>query len=461
MAIKLIIFDLDGVLVNSREMHYHVLNRALENIDKKYIISIDEHLSTYDGLSTTKKLQLLTKNKNLDPTLHNQIWKNKQKETWRYINENYTYDEEKRNMLKSLKNKGYIIYVASNSVYETIKLMLLRKGFMEYIDYFISNEDVVNPKPSPEMYMKCMIRKGFSIKQTLIIEDSHIGRKAAYESGSYVLGIKDSNDINLKKIEDYIKMLNTENTEKQLWDGYCNIVIPMAGEGSRFKKVGFCFPKPLIEVNEGKPMIQLVVENIGINPKQSRFIFIVREEHIKKYNIEYLLRLIAPNCIIIPTDGLTEGAACSILLAKDYINNKDKLFLANSDQFVEWEPNIFMYSVTNDNIDGAIATFNSTHPKYSYAKLDENGYVCEVAEKKPISDNATVGFYYFKHGSDFVEGAERMIKKNIRVNNEFYTCPVFNELIEDGKKIKCYPVDRYWCIGDPSSYEYFMNNYKV
>ena len=458
MQIKLIIFDLDGVLVDSRDMHYKALNKALESIDSKYIISREEHLSTYDGLSTTKKLKLLSKNKNLDSTHHQTIWEMKQKFTFDIINFEYTYDERIRQILQQLKQKGFTIYVASNCIYNSIKMILLRKGFIEYIDYFISNEDVNNPKPSPEIYQKCMIRAQVSCKETLIIEDSHIGRKAAVDSGANLLPVENPYDLSLKKINDYINTFKMSET-KQLWQGSCNVVIPMAGEGSRFSKAGYTFPKPLIDVH-GKPMIQVVVENLGINPEKSKFIFIVRTEHLEKYNLPHLLNLIAPNCTIIQTDGLTEGAACSILLAKEHINNEEHLVLANSDQFMEWDSNVFMYSMTADDIDGGIVTFENSHPKWSYAKLDENGFVNEVAEKKPISNNATTGIYYWKHGSDFVKYAEQMIQKNIRVNNEFYTCPVFNEAIEDNKKIKIFPIERMWGIGVPEDLTYFLENYK-
>jgi HAD superfamily hydrolase (TIGR01509 family) len=458
MVIKLIIFDLDGVLVDSREMHYKSLNNALSTFGNQYIISRNEHLSTYDGLSTTTKLNMLTKNKGLPVELHNDIWKLKQICTQNIINNEYTYDERIIQILKQLKNNNYLIYVASNCVYNTIKMILLRKGFMEYIDYFISNEDVKNSKPSPEIYQRCMIRANVSCFETIIIEDSHIGRTAAIASGAYLIPVENPEDVSLKTIHFHInKQIMTE--QKQLWKGYCNVVIPMAGEGSRFSLAGYTFPKPLIDVHN-KPMIQIVVENLALDTSKCKFIFIVRSSHMEKYNLSYLLNLIAPNCVIIETDGVTEGAACSILLAKEYINNDEHLLLANSDQFMVWNSNVFMYSMTADNIDAGIATFNSNHPKWSYAKLNEDGFVCEVAEKKPISEHATCGIYYYKKGSDFVKYAEQMINKNIRVNNEFYTCPVFNEAIQDGKKIKIFDIKQMYGIGTPEDLNYFIENYK-
>ena len=166
-----------------------------------------------------------------------------------------------------------------------------------------------------------------------------------------------------------------------------------------------------------------------------------------------------PNCKIVEVDQLTEGAACTVLLAKEHINNDAPLFMANSDQFVEWNSNEFMYKMNENNADGGIVTFKATHPKWSYAKVGEDGYVTEVAEKNPISNNATVGFYYWKNGSDFVKFAEQMIEKDVRVNNEFYVCPVFNEAIGDGRKIKTFEATKMWGLGTPEDLNYFVNNH--
>ncbi len=135
-------------------------------------------------------------------------------------------------------------------------------------------------------------------------------------------------------------------------------------------------------------MIQKVVMNLNI---EANYIFIVQQEHYKRYNLESVLNLIAPGCRIVQIDGLTEGAACTALLAREYIDNQSPLIIANSDQIVEWNSSEFLYSLQHQDLDGGLATFNSTHPKWSYAKVDSNGLVTEVAEKRPISDLATVG----------------------------------------------------------------------
>tara|TARA_B100000424_G_scaffold270346_1_gene269437 strand:- start:587 stop:1954 length:1368 start_codon:yes stop_codon:yes gene_type:complete len=451
--IKLVIFDMDGVLVDARDLHYDALNRALIKIDPKFYINKEEHLSTYDGLPTSKKVQILSEKKELPEDRHEFIWREKQKATIEIVKEEFTIDERMVNILKKLKNLDYKVCVASNSIRETVKMMLLKKGLLEYIDFYYSNQDVKNPKPSAEMYFQCMIKAEVNAKETLIVEDSHIGRKAALSSGAHLCAVIDPQDVTYDKIIKSINEINASAKEKPKWQGgKMNVLIPMAGAGSRFQKAGYTFPKPLIEV-EGKPMIQVVVENLNIDAKH---IFIVQKEHYEQYNLQYLLNLISPGCEVVQVDSMTEGAACTTLLAKELIDNNEPLLIANSDQYLDWESNEFMYSMVGDNIDAGMATFEATHPKWSFARLDESGYVCEVAEKKPISNIATCGIYYWKKGSDYVKFAEQMISKDIRVNNEFYVCPVFNEAILSDKKIKVFNVKKMWGIGTPEDLNRFL-----
>jgi len=453
--IKLIIFDLDGVLVNARELHYNALNRALDSIDKKYVIEREEHLSTYDGLSTKKKLNLLTKNKDLPKELHDKVWELKQQMTLKII-DGFSADDRIRGILRSFKSEGYIISCATNSIRETAKLQLIRKGFFEYIDFMYSNQDVKNPKPSSEIYLRCMIRAEVNPNETLIVEDSDVGRKGALSSGAVLCPVKDSDDVSYDKIKRAINISNQSEEIKPKWQGdTMNVLIPMAGAGKRFEEMGYSFPKPLIDV-DGKPMIQVVVDSLNIDAK---YIYVVQKEHYEKYNLKHLLNLISPNCEIVQIDEMTEGAACTTLLAEEYINNDEPLLLANSDQYLDWNSNEFMYSMIADDIDGGILTFTATHPKWSFAKLDDSGFVERVAEKDPISNIATVGVYFWTKGSDYVKYCKQMIEKDIRTNNEFYVCPVYNEAIQDGKKIKTFHINReqMWGMGTPEDLERYIN----
>jgi len=235
------------------------------------------------------------------------------------------------------------------------------------------------------------------------------------------------------------------------------ILIPMAGEGSRFAKEGYTFPKPLIDVR-GKPMIQVVVENLDFD---CEYVFLVRKKHLEKFDglLETLQRITNGRCSIVEVDGLTEGAACTALLAEKYIDCEESLLIANSDQFIQYEPKNFNTLKSLTNLDAIVFTFNAVHPKWSFVKTNSRGFITEVAEKKPISDIATCGIYWYRKGSDFVKYAKQMIEKDVRVKNEFYIAPVYNELIQDGKTLVPFYVDKMWGIGTPEDLRYYMETY--
>jgi NDP-sugar pyrophosphorylase family protein len=234
------------------------------------------------------------------------------------------------------------------------------------------------------------------------------------------------------------------------------ILIPMAGEGSRFSKEGYTFPKPLIDVR-GKPMIQRVVENLDF---VSEYVFLVRKKHIEQYAglIDTLQRITNGSCRIVEVDSLTEGAACTALLAKEYINNDEDLLIANSDQFIEYQRQNFISLKNMTGVDAIVWTFNAVHPKWSFVKTNARGYIVEVAEKKPISDIATCGIYWYRKGSDFVKYAEQMIEKDVRVNNEFYIVAVYNELIGDNKTLIPFYVHKMCGLGTPEDLRNFLEN---
>jgi HAD superfamily hydrolase (TIGR01509 family) len=449
--IKLIIFDLDGVLVEAKQIHYEALNKAL---GFEYAIEWSEHLSTYDGLKTNQKLEMLTEHKGLPVEQYDKIWNKKQQLTLQALSNlkpNFTIKEA----ISKLSQEGYKIACCSNSIRKSVLTMLSKLDLIEHMDLILSNEDVKNSKPHPEIYWKAISMMKYLPEETLIVEDSPYGLLAASRSKSNVMRVGSPKDVTYRNITKYLKSSKMNITPKWKNDKL-NVLIPMAGAGSRFEAAGYTFPKPLIEVRK-KPMIQVVVENLNID---ANYIYVVQKSHREKYNLDTLLNLLTPGCKIVEVDEITEGAACTALLAKEHIDNNNPLFFANSDQFVEWDSNEFMYKMQETNADGGIVTFNATHPKWSFAKIDKQGLVTEVAEKNPISDIATVGYYYWKQGSDFVKYAEQMISKNVRVNNEFYVCPVFNQAIEAGLQIRTFNTDGMWGLGTPEDLNYFLENYK-
>lgn len=238
-----------------------------------------------------------------------------------------------------------------------------------------------------------------------------------------------------------------------------NIVIPMAGAGSRFAKDGYVDPKPLIQVHN-VPMIKLVIDNL--KPSQAhRFIFICQAAHIQKYNLTEKLTQWAPSSVIIEIDGLTDGAACTVLAAKELINNQDSLMIANSDQYIDTNIDHYLHHMDVKHLDGLIMTMKATDPKWSFVGLNEKNFASTVVEKQVISDEATVGIYNYARGQDFVESAEKMIAHNERVNNEFYVAPVYNQLIKAGNKIGIYNIgseaNGMYGLGTPQDLSLFLS----
>lgn len=232
-----------------------------------------------------------------------------------------------------------------------------------------------------------------------------------------------------------------------------NIVVPMAGRGSRFAEAGYQLPKPMIDVN-GHPMIECVTRNITPDCEH-RFIYICQEEHLKQFKLDSMLSRISPGCKIVTVDHITEGAACTVLLAEQYIDNQDALMIANSDQYVDTKIDEYLKAIKEH--DGLIMTMPAEDPKWSYIRYDESGFVNLVREKEVISNQATVGIYNYKHGCDFVNYAHQMIEKNIRVNQEFYVAPVYNEMIEAGKKIVfCDVGEKMYGLGIPEDLNKFL-----
>ena len=448
---KLIIFDLDGVLIDSKNIHFTALNEAIKNISTEFLISKEDQFMFYEGLPTKEKLKLLTKKKGLDKKYYEIIWNKKQEQT-KFLLNNIKQDDDLIKKIKHIKSFNIKVAVASNSIKNTIVQCLELLGISDLIDYVIGSDDVNFSKPHPEMYWKAISHFGFLLEDAVIFEDSLTGKIAASDSAIKMISVKNREDLSDEKIEQAVLYLKNK---KKIWkDSNLNVIIPMAGAGNRFYAEGYLMPKPLIDV-DGVAMIQAVVNNLNIDAK---YTYIVQQEHYDKYNLKYLLNAITPSCNIIQINGITDGAARTCLLANDYIDNKDPLLIVNSDQILEWNSREFLYELYSKNVDGGIATFKSSDSKWSYAKTNEEGFVIEVAEKNPISDNATVGVYYWKHGSDFVKYANRMILNNIKTNGEFYVCPVFNEAINDNKKVCIIPIEKMWGIGTPEDLKFYLQN---
>lgn len=236
--------------------------------------------------------------------------------------------------------------------------------------------------------------------------------------------------------------------------------MPMAGRGKRFADAGYENPKPLIPIH-GRPMTEVVIDNLRPT-RPHRFIFLILRDHAREFEFDRHLLRWAPGSEVVFVEQVTEGAACTVLLARDLIDTADPLMIANCDQWVDADINEYLAVGDDSDVDGVIMTMWSDDPKWSFVRFDAAGRVCEVVEKKVVSNEATVGIYNYRHGRDFVRAANAMIASNLRVNNEFYVAPTYNELIAEGQNLKVFNVGRedagMYGLGIPADLQRFLAN---
>ncbi len=464
--IQNILFDLDGVLFDGAPLHRRVFLEAVARISPESKLTVDFHDQHLNGLSTKQKLAYLVEHTIISENQTHDIETLKQTLTWNYIETMETESSRLQEILTTLK-KSYKLFCVTNSIQKTTDMVLKKLGIYTAFDGIITNEHIKHPKPSSEIYEYTFTKYSLIPSNCLILEDSLFGRTAAFGTGAHVLPIVDPTDVTLEHIQSTIQSLMIP---RHLSLQQCvNIVIPMAGHGSRFSKKGYTIPKPFIPVF-GKPMIQWVIENILPTPEKygsvvihplvkARFHFIAQEEHLKQYSLDTICTKMNIEYTITTVKQVTEGPACTVLLTKGHINNNDPLITINSDQFLDWNCNEFYRTLLNPYYDGCISTFyqpNTSDIKWSYAKVDSNGHVTEVAEKKYISNLATTGIYGWKRGSDFVKYAEEMISNNDRVNNEFYVCPVYSYALKNKGRVRTFDCKKLWGLGVPEDLEHFL-----
>ena len=455
--IKLIIFDLDGVLLDCKKIHENAFIKSWNTIYNNIPITEKIHENYLEGRNTLGKIEILEKRYNINVN-KGLIFEKKQL----YTNEElelFQYPNKFLDIFINLKNKGYLLACASNSISSTVQYILTQLQIKMYFDCILSNEDVVHPKPNPEIYLKTMELMNVLPHETLIFEDSNVGLTAAYASKANVIKVIDSLDLN----ESFINKSIATRMNYKPWENDPNwkltIVIPMAGEGSRFKIEGYTITKPLIPIQD-KPMIQWVLDNLKSKnselQKRIEYHLCVRSDVIHK------LKDIS-NVFLHEIPCLTEGPASTVLTMRSNLeHNNYPLLIANSDQFLEWDFDDFLEASINPQYEGCISTFNqpdSNDIKWSYAKVDINGLVTKVAEKEYISPHATTGIYFWKSASNFVKYVDTMISNNDRVNNEFYVGPVYNYAIQNNEKIRIYNCKNMWGLGVPNDLKKFITHY--
>ena len=232
-----------------------------------------------------------------------------------------------------------------------------------------------------------------------------------------------------------------------------NLLIPIAGRAQRFINEGYNMPKPLIMVKE-RLMIDLAMTSVAW--EDCNLIFVVRKDHVYSFAIDQILKqYFGEHIKVVTTDGITCGSVCTCLLAKEHIDNNAPLLIYTPDVFFQNQFN--PYEIDPD-VDGMLLTFKANSDAHSYVQLNEEGNAIKTAEKVVISQNAAVGVYYFRHGSEFVKKAEQMIDLEMTVNGEYYICPIYNLFIEDDQIIKIKEVEKMHVLGTPEELEFYLKN---
>lgn len=448
-------FDLDGVLIDLKELHRDAYITAWNHINPQSPIDILFHNAHLEARPTKDKIVLC------DSILHTTTSIQEVNLLKQALTENLLFKFEGlpnvSETIRWLKSQGHRLACCSNSIRKTILISLQKLKILDQFDLILSNEDVAHSKPHPEIYTTAATYFNVDPSECLVFEDSVVGKKAATDAGCQVIPITNSSDLTI----DFVKIcLETGSRIPPSCPSTIHLVIPMGGLGSRFETEGYKIPKPFLPIF-GKEMYKWVIENmLPRNPllrSKVQTHIIVRQEHVALFDdLEGIHLHTVPK--------LTEGPACTVLAIKDIINTADPLVIANSDQHLEWDSDALYYSLLHPNIDGLISTFSQRDPsdiKWSYAKTDAHQNVIEVAEKKYISSNASTGIYGWSRGSDFVRFAESMIDQNIRVNNEFYVCPVYNEAIKANSKIRVLECEKMWGLGVPRDYEFFIAHWNL
>jgi len=454
-----LLFDLDGVLIDLRELHRDAYISAWNTLNPEAKIDSIFHSKFLEARSTKDKIPICEHELNISVSIDS-ISSLKQTLTEQMMKD-FSGLTSVTDTIRWLKSQGHKLACCSNSIRNTIYIALNKLNIFDQFDIILSNEDVTQRKPHPEIYLKAAAHFGVSPATCLVFEDSIVGKTAAEAAGCTVIPITNASDLTIEFVSLCINHASRIPPTVNEAEFCINLVIPMAGLGSRFKKEGYTTPKPFLPIY-GKCMYKWVIENmLPKNPmlrSKVRTHIVIHQDHLSLFdstNTEDIQIHIVP--------ALTEGPACTVLSVKDIINTNNPLVIANSDQHLEWDSDALYYSLLHPNIDGIISTFIQPNPqdiKWSYAKIDHvNNKVIEVAEKKYISSNASTGIYGWSRGSDFVRYAESMIRQNIRVNNEFYVCPVYNEAIHDGKSIHILECDKMWGLGVPDDYEYFLEKW--
>lgn len=415
--IDAIVFDLDGTLVETKEIHQKAFNQAILKIaGEKYVIT---NLEDYEAMTTLQKLRKLNLTKNMPVEFNKKIWDLKQELTNQFIEQELIIDNRLVTELTKIKAFGYPIGVASNCIRSTVDLILKKIGIYSLIDVSISNNDVENPKPAPDMYQRIAKSFGTSPDRLLVVEDSHVGFVSAILAETKLLKVDSPKMITADLILQKADQINCEPEEY-------NIVIPLAGICSRYQDQDI--PFWLEEIRE-KPLITHIVESLLSNKFSQRFIFVV----YGNYNADSVLIKSTgyrPTKII-KLDSPTAGSMMTVEKAIQYLN-QSPILVCDGSHIISWKPGDSIDTILICRKDGALTTINSSDPRWSYIFTEKmnskeiNPPQISVVAKNKISNLACTGLYYFKEKHVLKSSIEKCRKEKMVINGNYYISSAFN-----------------------------------
>ncbi len=437
----LIAFDLDGTLIDARDIHFECLNEALQSVGAG-TISFEEHIGRFDGLPTKEKLRMLLEEGRLGPYDVGRVVSEKDRLTAERIIP-FEPNERLTELFVGLRVAGHMTAIVSNAKRSTIVSVVHALHISP--DCIVGGDDVAH-KPSPEGYERAMHECNETRHGTIILEDAPVGKAAARASGARVIPVFDPQQLTLSSVLGYIS-----------GETSIDVVMPMAGDGKRFQEHGFVPPKPLIDV-AGRSMAAVAVNTLDI--PEARHILLPRADHLASHpGMSAALKGLVRSAVIVPVPSLTQGQASTVLLARHLIGDRP-LVIANCDQSIVWDSDRALHWMISQDLDGLVLTFTCLVPdkRWSYVEIGTDGLVKRAAEKDPISSRALCGVFITLRGTDMIRAIDEMISADDRVNGEFYVSPALNRMVAWGRRIGEIPV-AFSSLGTPELLAEHLGNF--
>jgi len=425
---SLITFDLDGVLVESKELHFDAFNLALKDLSPSLEMTKEEHDQNYCGLSTKQKLRKLTVEKGLPPEKHDYIWAQKQRHTLELMKTSIKPDTRIRSVIQQLRDAGYPVAVASNCIKDSVFYLLRGIGVEDLVSFYFSNEDVSFAKPHPEIYLAVADHFGLSPDEMLVIEDSGHGKQAAILAGAQLCPVASPNDVNIDYISSTLARKHSSRSR-------LNIIIPMAGNESLFID-STSTPKFLLDIN-GQSLLERMVTNLQPS-RPHRFIFIARKYQARTYG---LAELCVRACNFQPmvlreVERRSSSAIETFLAAKDLIGVDQPVLLANLNMWPILTSTINVDTLADISADCILTHFESTQENLSYVKVNNFYSVDDISTKLRSSCHATTGYTFFKRGYKFFQLCE-----SLQSGKALFIEDVIKRGLEDRMDVMSFPVD--------------------